>query len=241
MILGVAQCWSPPPQLWDVVENRGFSCSRRGGRDVKEVFTNAGLLFESSAGTKTEVRQGSFCSLTADGHRINAVKSQSFRMINSSGWLMCIIEEQSRSHISEWILFSFSLKVVLVEIGLVFGFNEPLTNQGLSRGWCMGGPCRCAVFGSGCQLPDSGSSKTGPDHHVHIWCHTLINYPFLGLLHKRLTKILPDEVKSSNFHSLVQISVFLSSGARQSVAFETSFKLVISRPPPKKSDFISVI
>ncbi|XP_074550629.1 venom factor-like [Halichoeres trimaculatus] len=49
-------------KLWDVVEHGDFSCSRRGGRDVKAVFTNAGLLFHSSAGTKTETRQVLKCA-----------------------------------------------------------------------------------------------------------------------------------------------------------------------------------
>lgn len=56
-------------QVWDVVEHGDFGCTRGGGRDAKGVFTDAGLLFASSTGVKTQIRQGqnhfSCCNIAA--------------------------------------------------------------------------------------------------------------------------------------------------------------------------------
>ncbi|XP_065808700.1 complement C3 [Labrus bergylta] len=48
-------------KLWDVVEHRDIGCTHGGGRDAKAVFSDAGLLFSSSAGFKTETRQALQC------------------------------------------------------------------------------------------------------------------------------------------------------------------------------------
>lgn len=45
-------------QVWDVVENGDFGCTRGGGKDAKGVFTDAGLQFTSSTGVKTKLREG---------------------------------------------------------------------------------------------------------------------------------------------------------------------------------------
>uniref|UniRef100_A0A672YZ56 Complement component c3b, tandem duplicate 2 n=1 Tax=Sphaeramia orbicularis TaxID=375764 RepID=A0A672YZ56_9TELE len=44
-------------KIWDVVEHRDFGCTRGGGRDARRVFTDAGLLYDSSSGFKTPSRQ----------------------------------------------------------------------------------------------------------------------------------------------------------------------------------------
>ncbi|XP_032419209.1 complement C3-like isoform X2 [Xiphophorus hellerii] len=48
-------------KLWDVVEHGDIGCTRGGGRDAKGVFTDAGLLYFSSGGVKTETRQTLQC------------------------------------------------------------------------------------------------------------------------------------------------------------------------------------
>ncbi|XP_054896874.1 ophiophagus venom factor-like [Poeciliopsis prolifica] len=48
-------------KLWGVVEAGDIGCTRGGGRDAKGVFTDAGLLYFSSAGVKTETRQTLQC------------------------------------------------------------------------------------------------------------------------------------------------------------------------------------
>lgn len=44
--------------MWGVVEHGDIGCTRGGGRDATGVFSDAGLLFSSSAGVKTPSRQG---------------------------------------------------------------------------------------------------------------------------------------------------------------------------------------
>ncbi|XP_043971703.1 complement C3-like isoform X2 [Gambusia affinis] len=48
-------------KLWDAVEHGDIGCTRGGGRDAKGVFTDAGLLYFSSSGVKTETRQTLQC------------------------------------------------------------------------------------------------------------------------------------------------------------------------------------
>ncbi|KAM7010094.1 complement C3-like [Tautogolabrus adspersus] len=48
-------------KLWDVVEHRDIGCTHGGGRDARAVFSDAGLLFSSSAGFKTQTRQALQC------------------------------------------------------------------------------------------------------------------------------------------------------------------------------------
>uniref|UniRef100_A0A3B3WZA9 Complement component c3b, tandem duplicate 2 n=1 Tax=Poecilia mexicana TaxID=48701 RepID=A0A3B3WZA9_9TELE len=48
-------------KLWDVVEHGDIGCTRGGGRDAKGVFTDAGLLYFSSGGVKTDTRQTLQC------------------------------------------------------------------------------------------------------------------------------------------------------------------------------------
>ncbi|XP_069023890.1 complement C3-like [Embiotoca jacksoni] len=48
-------------KMWDVVEHGDIGCTRGGGRDAKGVFTDAGLLYASSAGFKTQTRQALQC------------------------------------------------------------------------------------------------------------------------------------------------------------------------------------
>uniref|UniRef100_A0A4W6EED3 Complement component c3b, tandem duplicate 2 n=1 Tax=Lates calcarifer TaxID=8187 RepID=A0A4W6EED3_LATCA len=48
-------------KIWEVVEHGDIGCTHGGGRDVGGVFTDAGLLFASSAGFKTQTRQTLEC------------------------------------------------------------------------------------------------------------------------------------------------------------------------------------
>uniref|UniRef100_A0A3P9LX36 Complement component c3b, tandem duplicate 2 n=1 Tax=Oryzias latipes TaxID=8090 RepID=A0A3P9LX36_ORYLA len=48
-------------KIWDVVEHGDMGCTRGGGRDASGVFVDAGLLFSSSAGFKTQTRQVLHC------------------------------------------------------------------------------------------------------------------------------------------------------------------------------------
>ncbi|XP_071384060.1 complement C3-like [Centroberyx affinis] len=48
-------------KIWDVVEKGDIGCTRGGGRDNMRVFTDAGLLFASSSGVKTQTRQALQC------------------------------------------------------------------------------------------------------------------------------------------------------------------------------------
>ena len=50
---------SPVPQIWDIVEQGDIGCTRGGGRNAGGVFSDAGLLYGSSAGFQTPTRQGS--------------------------------------------------------------------------------------------------------------------------------------------------------------------------------------
>lgn len=45
-------------QILDVVEKGDIGCTQGGGENAKLVFSDAGLLFSSSGGLKTNVRQG---------------------------------------------------------------------------------------------------------------------------------------------------------------------------------------
>lgn len=45
-------------QILDVVEKADIGCTQGGGENAKMVFSDAGLLFGSSGGLKTDVRQG---------------------------------------------------------------------------------------------------------------------------------------------------------------------------------------
>uniref|UniRef100_A0A3Q1H0X2 Uncharacterized protein n=1 Tax=Anabas testudineus TaxID=64144 RepID=A0A3Q1H0X2_ANATE len=56
-------------KLWDVVEHGDIGCTRGGGKDAKGVFTDAGLLFASSTGVTTPVRQALQCSGSARRRR----------------------------------------------------------------------------------------------------------------------------------------------------------------------------
>lgn len=55
----VLECSSLTPQIWDVVEGGDMGCTRGGGRDASMVFSDAGLLYASSARFYTQTRQGS--------------------------------------------------------------------------------------------------------------------------------------------------------------------------------------
>uniref|UniRef100_A0A3Q3L7G2 Complement component c3b, tandem duplicate 1 n=1 Tax=Mastacembelus armatus TaxID=205130 RepID=A0A3Q3L7G2_9TELE len=56
-------------KIWDIVEQGDISCTRGGGRDATGVFTDAGLLFDSSTGFKTPTRQTPRCSGSARRRR----------------------------------------------------------------------------------------------------------------------------------------------------------------------------
>lgn len=45
-------------QIWDIVEKYDTGCTPGGGRDGLSVFSDAGLLFESSTASGTAYRQG---------------------------------------------------------------------------------------------------------------------------------------------------------------------------------------
>lgn len=45
-------------QILDVVQKADIGCTQGGGENAKLVFSDAGLLFGSSGGLKTDVRQG---------------------------------------------------------------------------------------------------------------------------------------------------------------------------------------
>uniref|UniRef100_A0A8D3BHY9 Complement component c3b, tandem duplicate 2 n=1 Tax=Scophthalmus maximus TaxID=52904 RepID=A0A8D3BHY9_SCOMX len=49
-------------KMWGVVEHGDIGCTRGGGRDATGVFSDAGLLFSSSAGVKTPSRQVLRCA-----------------------------------------------------------------------------------------------------------------------------------------------------------------------------------
>lgn len=61
----------PFPQIWGAVEQGDIGCSRGGGRDAKEVFSEAGLLYASSAGFQTTTRQGTYENGAAAAHSAN--------------------------------------------------------------------------------------------------------------------------------------------------------------------------
>ncbi|XP_018528014.1 complement C3 isoform X2 [Lates calcarifer] len=48
-------------KIWDVVEHGDIGCTHGGGRDARKVFTDAGLLFTSSANFQTPTRQTLEC------------------------------------------------------------------------------------------------------------------------------------------------------------------------------------
>ncbi|KAM3623350.1 uncharacterized protein V6R79_010054 [Siganus canaliculatus] len=48
-------------KMWDVVEHGDIGCTRGGGRDATAVFKDAGLLYTSNAGFRTDTRQALQC------------------------------------------------------------------------------------------------------------------------------------------------------------------------------------
>ncbi|XP_067441549.1 complement C3-like [Thunnus thynnus] len=56
-------------KIWDVVEHGDIGCTRGGGRDAMKVFTDAGVLYTSSAGFKTQARQALQCPGSARRRR----------------------------------------------------------------------------------------------------------------------------------------------------------------------------
>lgn len=50
----------PFSQIWDVVEQGDIGCTQGGGQDASGVFTDAGLLYASSAGHKTQTRHSKY-------------------------------------------------------------------------------------------------------------------------------------------------------------------------------------
>ncbi|KAK2817445.1 hypothetical protein Q5P01_025636 [Channa striata] len=60
-------------KLWNAVEHGDIGCTRGGGRDATGVFTDAGLLFASSGGSKTQTRQTLQCSGSARRRRSAAL------------------------------------------------------------------------------------------------------------------------------------------------------------------------
>uniref|UniRef100_A0A8C9VR72 Complement C3-like n=1 Tax=Scleropages formosus TaxID=113540 RepID=A0A8C9VR72_SCLFO len=49
-------------KIWDTIEDQDIGCTRGGGKDNMGIFTDAGLVFASSAGEKTMPRQSHTCS-----------------------------------------------------------------------------------------------------------------------------------------------------------------------------------
>ncbi|XP_075316041.1 A.superbus venom factor 1-like, partial [Odontesthes bonariensis] len=60
-------------KIWDVVEHGDIGCTKGGGRDATSVFTDAGLLYSSSAGFKTKTRQALQCPGSARRRRSAAL------------------------------------------------------------------------------------------------------------------------------------------------------------------------
>ncbi|XP_035515263.1 venom factor-like [Morone saxatilis] len=56
-------------KIWDVVEHGDIGCTRGGGRDATAVFSDAGLLYASSAGFRTQTRQALQCPGSARRRR----------------------------------------------------------------------------------------------------------------------------------------------------------------------------
>ncbi|KAF1394639.1 hypothetical protein PFLUV_G00003160 [Perca fluviatilis] len=56
-------------KIWGTVEQGDIGCSRGGGRDAKAVFSEAGLLYASSAGFQTTTRQALQCPGSARRRR----------------------------------------------------------------------------------------------------------------------------------------------------------------------------
>ncbi|XP_041789834.1 complement C3-like [Chelmon rostratus] len=56
-------------KIWDVVEHGDIGCTRGGGRDAAAVFSDAGLLYASSASFKTRTRQALQCPGSARRRR----------------------------------------------------------------------------------------------------------------------------------------------------------------------------
>ncbi|XP_028421447.1 complement C3 [Perca flavescens] len=56
-------------KIWGTVEQGDIGCSRGGGRDAKAVFSEAGLLYASSAGFQTTTRQALRCPGSARRRR----------------------------------------------------------------------------------------------------------------------------------------------------------------------------
>ncbi|KAM7419790.1 hypothetical protein PAMA_016741 [Pampus argenteus] len=56
-------------KIWDTVEHGDIGCTRGGGRDARRVFSDAGLLYTSSAGFQTQTRQTLQCPGSARRRR----------------------------------------------------------------------------------------------------------------------------------------------------------------------------
>ncbi|XP_074487043.1 venom factor-like isoform X1 [Sebastes fasciatus] len=56
-------------KIWGAVEHGDIGCTRGGGRDAKAVFSDAGLLYSSSTGFKTQNRQALRCPGSARRRR----------------------------------------------------------------------------------------------------------------------------------------------------------------------------
>ncbi|KAK0136530.1 Venom factor [Merluccius polli] len=56
-------------KIWRAVEKGDMGCTRGGGRDGLRVFTDAGLLFASSSGAKTAIRQVLKCPVSSRRRR----------------------------------------------------------------------------------------------------------------------------------------------------------------------------
>ncbi|XP_045902795.1 venom factor-like isoform X2 [Micropterus dolomieu] len=56
-------------KIWDVVEQGDIGCTRGGGRDATAVFSDAGLLYSSNTGFKTQTRQVLQCPGSARRRR----------------------------------------------------------------------------------------------------------------------------------------------------------------------------
>uniref|UniRef100_A0A667WKL1 Complement component c3b, tandem duplicate 1 n=1 Tax=Myripristis murdjan TaxID=586833 RepID=A0A667WKL1_9TELE len=56
-------------KIWDVVEKGDIGCTRGGGQNSMKVFSDAGLLFSSSSGVKSDTRQALQCPASARRRR----------------------------------------------------------------------------------------------------------------------------------------------------------------------------
>uniref|UniRef100_A0A672Q8D0 Complement C3-like n=1 Tax=Sinocyclocheilus grahami TaxID=75366 RepID=A0A672Q8D0_SINGR len=82
-------------KIWDIIEKHDTGCTAGGGRDSMGVFTDAGLMFESSTAGGTNTRTTADCPFLSKRRRRSGEKHSSVGMCNSNStkcFFVCFLD-----------------------------------------------------------------------------------------------------------------------------------------------------